>query len=294
LTLQLRRTWEGHFRRLYPEFAQYVAGVDKLDLADDEKKIRITKKTAERAANRLMRGWEVSSEVLLKLAERSRELIKKIADRGAKLDQQKARLEIDLDPDRYDQFLDEQVGRLIKFTNRTARDELRDFVVNEIRAGNGPKEIGDNIVAHFQGFPSTKADRIARSETRDAVNAATLLSSEAAGIRYVRATDGEEFDEDCRERNGKLFTVREAWTELRREHPNGTLAFDPIPRANFSIEYVKEMPDEAPAGSSAYFNDEASTAFIIFNTDGTEEYLSELGNWLMTHSNGTSHETAQN
>lgn len=294
LTLQLRRQWEGHFRRLYPDFARYVASLDTLDLADDEKKIRITKKTAERAANRLMKGWEVASEVLTELADKSRTIINKMVDRGAKLDRQKTRREGDIDDDRLDQFLDEQTGRLIKFTNRTMRDELRAFLVNEIREGNGPKEIGDNIVAHFDGFPSVKADRIARSETRDAVNAATLLSSEASGIRYVRATDGEEFDADCQERNGKLFTVREAWVELRKEHPNGTLAFDPIPRANFSIEYVRAMPDNAPVDSTAYFDDESSTAFIIFNSDGTEDYLTALGEWLMTHSptNGAAHEAA--
>jgi len=292
LTVQLRRQWEGHFRRLYPEFASYVAGVDKLELADEERKIRISKATAQKAANRLMKGFVVASEVMQELADKSRAIIAKMVDRGAKLDQQISRKEGELDEDRYNQFLDEQVGRLIKFTSRTARDELRDFLVNEIREGNGPKEIADSITAHFQGFPSTKADRIARSETRDAVNAATLLSSEAAGIKYVRATDGEEFDQECRERNGALFTVREAWVELRKEHPNGTLAFDPIPRANFSIEYVRTMPDDAPDDSTAYFDDESSTAFIIFNSEGTPEYLSALGEWLMTHSNGAVHEAA--
>jgi len=295
LTVQLRKQWEAHFRRLYPDFARYVAGVDKIDLSDEEKKLRVTKKTGERAANRLMKGWSVSSVILEELADKSRALIRKMVDRGARLDQQKSRKEGEIDPDRYDQFLDEQIGRLIKFTNRTVRDELRDFLVNEIREGNGPKEIGDNITAHFTNFPSSKADRIARSETRDAVNAATLLSSEASGIRYVRATDGEEFDQECRERNGALFTVREAWKELRKEHPNGTLAFDPIPRANFSIEYVKTLPDNAPhPNSTAYFDDDSSTAFIIFNSDGTDEYLSALGEWLMTHSatNGAAHEAA--
>lgn len=288
LALQLRRVWEAHFRRLYPEFGRYVAGVDKLELADDEKKIRITKKTAQSAAAKLMKGWAVGSEELDKLSKRSRELIDKIVARATKLDQQKTRIEAELDEDRRDTFLNEQVGRLLRLTDQTFKGEMRDFLVHEIQEGNGPKEIGDNIVAHFEGFPSTRADRIARSETRDAVNAATLLSGEAAGIRYVRATDGEDFDEECKDRNGRLFTVREAWKELRKEHPNGTLGFDLIPRANFSIEYVREMPGEAPEDSIGYFDQESETAFIIFNSDGTDEYLTELGDWLVKQ-NGHAH-----
>jgi hypothetical protein len=296
LALQMRRLWESHFRRLYPEFARYVAGVETLELADDKKRVRITKKTATTAANKLMKGWKIDSEELAKLAEKSRDIIRRMVDRGKKIDQKKARVDAELDEDRYDSFLNEQTGRLIKFTDKTFKDQMRDFLINEIQEGNGPKEIGDNITAHFESIPSTRADRIARSETRDAVNAATLLSGEAAGIRYVRATDGEDFDVDCKDRNGRLFTVREAWKELRKEHPNGTLGFDLIPRANFSIEYVEEMPEGAPDDSFAYFDDDSSTAFILFNTAGTEEYLTELGSWLSTHpyQNGASHEAATN
>jgi hypothetical protein len=289
LALQMRRLWEAHWRRLYPEFARHVAGVDSLDLADDEKKIRITKKTAEKAAAKVMKSWQVSSDQLLKLAERSREILRKMVTRGAKVDQQKTRIEAELDEDRYDSFLNEQVGRLLKFTDQTFKNDMRDFLVREIQDGNGPKEIGDNIVAHFESVPSTRADRIARSETRDAVNAATLLSGEAAGIRYVRATDGEDFDAECKNRNGRLFTVREAWKELRKEHPNGTLGFDLIPRANFSIEYVEEMPEGTEPGTVAYFDQDSETAFIVFNNDGTDEYLMQLGDWLVNHQNGHAH-----
>ena len=294
LSLQMRRLWESHFRRLYPEFARYVAGVETLELADDKKRVRITKKTATTAANKLLKNWKLDSEELAKLAEKSRDIIRRMVDRGSKLDQKKTRVDAELDADRYDSFLNEQTGRLIKFTDKTFKDQMRDFLVNEIQEGNGPKEIGDNLAAHFEQIPSSRADRIARSETRDAVNAATLLSGEAAGIRYVRATDGEDFDADCKDRNGRLFTVREAWRELRKEHPNGTLGFDLIPRANFSIEYVAEMPEDAPTDSFAYFDEDSSTAFILFNTDGTEEFLTELGSWLssQTYQNGASHEAA--
>ena len=287
LALQLRRVWESHFRRLYPDFARYVAGVDGIDLADDDdKRIRITKKTAEKAAKKLMKEWAVASEEMDKLYNRSRELIAKMVARAAKLDQKKTKIDADLDPDDLESFLKEQTGLLIKRTGKTFRGEMHDFLVNAIREGQGPKEIGDSITAHYEGTPSARADRVGRSETRDAVNAATLLSGEAAGIRYVRASDGEDFDEECARRNGRLFTIREAWKELRREHTNGTLGFDLIPRANFSISYVETMPEAAPANSVAYFDEDLETAFIVFNSDGTDEYLSHLGEWLINNQNG--------
>ena len=291
LALQMRRVWEAHFRRLYPDFARYVAGVESLELADDDqgRRIHISKKTAERAANRLMKGWGVASDEMEKLAKRSAEILRKMVVRGTKLDQKRTRVEGELDEDDLESFLREQTGRLIKLTDRTFKEEMRGFLTDAIRDGQGPQEIGDNIAAHFEGFPSTRADRVARSETRDAVNASTLLSGEAAGIRYVRASDGEDFDEECARRNGRLYTIREAWKEMRKEHPNGTLGFDLIPRANFSIQYVEAMPEAAPDNSLAFFDQDSETAFIVFNSDGTDEYLTQLGEWLIdnpVHQNG--------
>ncbi|HWI69700.1 MAG TPA: hypothetical protein VNS88_15205, partial [Nitrospiraceae bacterium] len=84
-------------------------------------------------------------------------------------------------------------------------------------------------------------------------------------------------------RNGRLYTIREAWKELRKEHPNGTLGFDLIPRANFSIQYVETMPDTAPDNAVAYFDEDAATAFIVFDSEGTDEYLTQLGTYLVNH-----------
>ena len=108
------------------------------------------------------------------------------------------------------------------------------------------RRLATALQAHYESTPQVRADRVGRSETRDSVNAATLLSGQAAGIRYVRASDGEDFDEECARRNGRLYTIREAWKELRKEHPNGTLGFDLIPRANFSISMWKRCQKQHP------------------------------------------------
>lgn len=311
LTVQLRRLWKSHYRRLYPDFAKAVAGLDKFEFSDDgddymimqdgiylmaeapkqngstAKKVAagaatviVTKKAAEKAAKAIMDKWVVASDVLSELSEKTAKLLRKMLERAVKLDLKEANIKATLAADAFDDFIEEQTGRLIKLTGQTTKDELRSFLVARMREDKSPKEIADAIRDHFDGISTTHADRIARSETRDAVNAATLISGEAASIKYTRAVDGEDFDEDCADRNGKLFTIKEAWKEMRKEHPNGTLGFQLIPRVDFSIKYVEQMPDEHE-GQAAYFDNDTGTAFVVFGESGTEDYLTALGAQLV-------------
>ena len=83
LALQLRRVWEAHFRRLYPDFARYVAGVDSLDLADDDEanpNHQEDRREGSQTADEGLRPWTASE--LEKLAKRSAEIIRKMVDRG--------------------------------------------------------------------------------------------------------------------------------------------------------------------------------------------------------------------
>jgi hypothetical protein len=41
------------------------------------------------------------------------------------------------------------------------------------------------------------------------------------------------------------------------------------------------MPDAAPDNSIAYFDEDEATAFIVFGSEGTDEYLTQLGEWLL-------------
>jgi hypothetical protein len=293
LSVQLRRLWAAYWRRLYPAFARYLRKIDTLEFEDGDEQITwefagdpkvffMAKRKAEAIARKIVKDFAADEKVLQELDAKSKALLLKILKRGAHMERQALGRDIDFDESVYDTFLAEQVGRLIKLTHQTFGDEIRDHLVNEIRDGKTASEIADGIVARFETMPLSKAERIARSETRDAINAATLISGEGAGVRYVRATDGEDFDEDCANRNGKLFTVKEAWKEMRREHPNGTLGFTLMPRVNFSIEYVNSMP-EGHDEHLAYFDDETSTAFIMRDLDGreVESYLSQLSGVLI-------------
>src|SRR4051794_29569793 len=281
LMLQLRKLWQGHMRELYPDLAKHINSTT-LQLADEPRKakITITKKKATAEANRIIKEWEVSSSRLSQLAEQSRKLLQKISIRSAKVNAKKANITIKLDDELFDEWVEGQVGRLVRSVHRTVNDEVRNFLVNEIRDGHDSKTIATNLSAHFSDITVSKADTIARSEARDAFNAGTLIAGEQAGLKYVRASDGEEFDDKCRKRNGKLFTINEAWREssAANTHPRCQLGFELIARADFSVENVNEMPEHAPEDADAWFDDSTSTAFVVREADieATDRWLGSL------------------
>jgi len=303
LSVQLRRVWSAHFRRLYPEMANYIDKIDTFEFedsdvkfmygaeglmfADKRKLVPVTKRQAEKAARVIATGFSLSSSVLKDLTNKSQAIMRKILKRASILENQALGTDVKPDEDAVTNYIDEQVGRLIKLTDQSFKDELRNHLVNEIRDGKTPGEIADGLTARFESMPRTRADRIARSETRDVVNAATLLSGAASGIKYVKAHDAQlgPTDAVCEERDGKLLTIREAWRELRKTHPNDTLGYELVPRANFSIEHVMQMPEEY-ADHFAYFDDDSSTVYILNGIDDTvvDEYLSAVVDKLTTKS----------
>lgn len=304
--LQLRRLWLGYYRNLFPDFAKHVASA-KMEFADledydvaalsvmfangnskQDKARRVTAKAAEKMARDLLKSWGQSSEVLEELSSRSRDLLSKILDRQVKLTFLHTNLKGDMDAktDDIEEFLNNQVGRLIKLTHGTVKDELRAFLTDQIREGLTADEIADQIRAHFTGFEGAKADRVARSETRDVVNAATLLAGESIGLRYTRASDGTQFDAECSDRDGKLFTIREAWKEMRKEHPYGTLGFDLIPRMSFSVQPVAVLPGEAgeDPDCTCWFDATTDTAYMLMDQppEDKEEFLSNVAELVLS------------
>ena len=309
LMMQLRRLWLGYYRNLYPDIAEHISRT-KLELADlelsDEEQFegatiymmfangdsrsddarRVTKKMAEKAARALLKTWQQQSEKLEELQDKSAAILRKVMARQFDLTKRETGLPSKWDDsvDDIDEWLVTQTGRLIRLTSQTVRDELRAFIASEIIEGNSSVQIADNIRAHFTGFEGHKADRVARSEIRDAVNAATLLNAEAVGVRYARAVDGELFDAECADRNGKLFTVKEAWKEIRKEHPYGTLGFKLVPRITFSIETVNQMPDSLPDDVVCFYDPSISdTAYMLRDQpeEDKAEFLRRVGEKVM-------------
>jgi len=163
------------------------------------------------------------------------------------------------------------------------RDNLKTFLIGQIREGKTPTEIGQSLSTHFNEFPGWQADRVGRAETRDSVNAATLFVGEAAKVKYTKMHDGEEHDEDCRKRNGKLATIKEAWKQLRKEHPYGTLEFELAPRATFSVETDLNI-------AGATYDPETNVAWVGANLsdDDFNQFIYELADYLESQ-NGVAH-----
>jgi hypothetical protein len=311
LMLQLRRLWLGYYRNLYPEIAEHISRT-KLDLSDlelseeerpegrivymmfangnskrDDAK-RVTKKMADKAARAILKTWEQESEKLNELKEKSAVIIRKMAQRQVDLTNRETGLKVESDDvqEVIDNYIASQTGRLIRLTSGTVRDEVRAFLTDRILEGMSSDEIADDLRAHFSGFEGHKADRVARSETRDAVNAATLIHGESSGVRYARATDGELFDKECADRNGKLLTLKEAWRELGKEHPYGTLGFKLLPRLSFSVETVNALPDGAGGDpdTTAWFDSSTDTAFMLMDQpqEDKDEFLRQVGDLVMS------------
>jgi hypothetical protein len=81
--------------------------------------------------------------------------------------------------------------------------------------------------------PRYRALLIARTETKYAQNLSTLQAYRQSPVVVgVMAFDGQlpTSDEDCRERDGRIFTFEEADRITEIEHPNGTLSWAPVTR----------------------------------------------------------------
>jgi hypothetical protein len=301
LMMQLRRVWLGHFRRIYPEFAKYVSKQTTVQFADDDIRLEygplgmielaqngngdkrtkvtiISRTKAEKIAKKLIREYKNDSLQLRELKQRSADILRKMVRRGVNISEQKIDRAIDIDDDVIDSFINKQADRLVKLTHQTIENELREHLINQIMDGKSVEDVATDMVSRFETLPYSKADRVARSETRDVINAANLITSEGAGIRYVRAKDGTQHDEECAKRNNKLLTVKEAWSQLHREHPYGTLSFEPIPRLNFAVKWVDD-----PKAEFAWFDDENSIAFIRtdLNNELANKFLSDLADHLI-------------
>lgn len=311
LAVQLRRLWLGALREMYPDFAKWLASQPALELSEelpdeyddlddglmgddryDGSSIMFAgrsrnRRTALRTANRLLREWTFSSKRLSAVAEQSRKIIEKMVVRSAKIVSKSRGLDYEIVADAYNDYLDRQIGKLVKSVHGTTKKNLRSLLVNEIVEGRSAVQIADKIRDHFDEFPDWRADRIARSETRDAYNAATLIVSENSGVKYVRAKDAQlgPTDEHCEQRNGKLFTVKEAWKQMgpKLTHPYDTLEFEPIARATFSVVTVEELPEDAPEGAAAWYDQSKDIAYVPIglSDEDADEFLSAVADHIL-------------
>lgn len=238
----------------------------------------------EEIANRIVDNWNLSRNKIDSLLNESTRSVKDVLSRAGEVELKKAGLtpEWETDTDVVANYLDERGLEFVKAIDDTVRDELRTFLANAIREGITQDELADQVREHFIDFPDWKANRIVRSEIRNAYNFGTLAAGEQAGITQVQAKDAQLGDTDqiCIERNGRIFNIADALSETSNEHPNGTLEWILLRRNNLSVEYVDKMPNNSEA--LGYFDDENNIIYLRNDLadDVEAQYLLQLGESL--------------
>lgn len=138
---------------------------------------------------------------------------------------------------------------------QTTRDKIAEMV-NQVMRGEKDERTGrpfsyrdlKDKIQELPGwnnlFGEYRAEMIARSELALAQNAGVLEGHKAGGIKRVRVLDGTDFDDACRQANGKIWPIDYAM-EHSLEHPHcltgGTLVFAPNVTATFTRWFDGEV-----------------------------------------------------
>lgn len=193
------------------------------------------------------------------VAASSRRALESVMRRASTVELERAGLsDFSWDPsnsDRASKFLRERTDVMVNEISETTRNEIRTYLSDLIAKKVPVQDMPLLLRAHFDMFSAWRADRIVRSEISQAYNMAVLLAAEDAGVKQVQAIDAqlgpERSDPHCIERNGKIFTIEQAFKEQLDEHPNGTLQWRLL-RKPIRIN-VRRDPD--PQGFLTNFDD---------------------------------------
>jgi SPP1 gp7 family putative phage head morphogenesis protein len=266
---QLWEEWRGMYADEYDSFASFLEEQDTLEFGDVTDDIR-------KQARRIVKAWETNVDRLGRVLDRTTGIYKSVMDRAAKLEADRSKLDAHPDDNAFDNWVKTHAAEFVSTVSFTTREELTDFIAKRINDGESAKDIAKAVREHFSDFPDWKADRLARTEVREAYNAATLLTAQANGVDAVQALDGTG-DPVCKARNGQVFTIDDAFQE--REHPNGTLGWRILP-VNLSYSYTDE---ELPGGVRGVYD--ADSYSVVFADDVTEderaEYMLAVGKELV-------------
>jgi hypothetical protein len=151
-----------------------------------------------------------------------------------------------------------------------------------LRAGRPADTIAANLRKHFAEFPDWRADLIAREETKRYYNAGTLFAAQAADAQ-VQAMDGQHgpTDAECERRNGRLFSVSDAWVESAREHVRGTLGWRILP-SNIQLSLVRHTREEM-GETAARIDQQERVIHLVEGLDPATEgrFLERAVDWLV-------------
>lgn len=221
-TERLRDVWLSSIESDYQDAAVLLTDYKGNDIALDETFFE--------------RWWRRATDRAQATAAQTRRVLASIMRRASTIEMDQAGLRnFAWDPsfdDGATRYLAERGADLVTGISQTTRDEIRRYLSELQARGVDPDHMPDLVRTHFALFAGTRADRLVRTEVGRAYNMATLFAAQDAGIQRVRARDAQlgesRSDPHCIRRNGKIFTIPEAFVETEKEHPNGTLQWEII------------------------------------------------------------------
>jgi hypothetical protein len=200
--------------------------------------------------------------------------------KGARLDAE------DFGADALTPWVNQRVSNSLSSIDNTVRSEVGGWLEEQLQGNVDPRAVAAAARDHFQGFPETHADRVARTEARDAFNQGTLSALHLAGVTQVQAHDASDgtdlhTDAECLARDGRVFNVQDAMGI--NEHPNGSLYWTPLSTDHLTLERVAELPENLAAHDRLVAYDQATeTLYLADSVDVDHErmYLKMLGEQL--------------
>ena len=263
MTRQLWRAMHDFYGHQYQAFAEYLDSYEgDLHLEDspepDGVELAISDFIRD-MARRIVGEWRPNLVTLDAIVRRCEQILDAIFRRVAELTRKSGNLESAPDDLDREAWVKNRVAEMVSKTVRTTRLELEDFVAAHIDEGSlDPDDLSRKIRSHFRDFPEWKADRYARTETRDAYNTSMLMTAKANNMTVVQAVDGQlgPTDPDCEDRDGQFFTIDQALRET--EHPNGTLGWR-LMREPVTLSRNGDLPVE---GAIAHFDDETNRILL--------------------------------
>ncbi len=271
---RINEDWNSIYNEVYEDIANYLSSqnfseeINSVNLADEE---------SRRLAERILEGWNFGVEKARGIFDRTRDRIRNIIERAGRRELDAIRTNPDWQPDTdtVAEYLEDRGLLYVKALSETIKAEVASYLAEQISQGKTNEEIANGVREHFAEFPGWKADRLVRSEVRDAYNFATLEAGQQAGIKVVQAKDAQlgDTDAECIERNNQFYSIPQALTETLREHPFGTLEWKLIPNVE-SVTEVTVEASEIEGEEIGFFDEETGT--IYFSDEATEFEVAEF------------------
>jgi hypothetical protein len=274
-TRLVRKLFHALLSAQYEDFAKHIASTD-LALAESE----------DDKASRIVLAWRYTGGLAAKTIKAVGIALGKIFARAGAVELSSSRIDSSnwnpLDVTLAN-WVRDNVASAVKDIEATTRKQLRTYLAGALKSNLSAEEIAQGVRSHFSDFPDWRADLIAREETKRFYNAATLFAAEAAGSAQVQAIDAQKgpTDADCHRRNGRLFSIPDAWREGASEHIRGTLEWRILPPSvQLSLQYVD--PNDAQ-GVAARVDGEERVIYLVEGLDLVTEgqYLDQAVSWFI-------------